>query len=788
MPDEHGHDGAGARARDDRPTLAGEGATAFDAPGRPVAPGRSGVWGIPDRIGNYEIRRVIASGGMGTVFEAVQDQPRRVVALKVMRAGVASAAALRRFEHEAQILGRLRHPGIAQVYEAGAQEVGGAMVPYFAMEYVAGGRAITEHAAARRMPMRERLALFAEVCDAVHHGHQKGVIHRDLKPANILVDAAGRAKVIDFGVARATDSDVASTTQHTEAGQVIGTLQYMSPEQIDADPSDIDVRSDVYTLGVALYELLAGRPPYTVADSSAVRAGRIIKEQAPTSLSAIAPALRGDVETIVLKALEKERERRYQSALELKQDIERYLASEPISARKPSVVYQVRVFARRNKAAFGAAVAVLVVALAAAVVSVGFALREAAARRAADRANAIAQRQRAEADAARDGARREAENAEAANRFLREVLSMASPSRAMGRTVTVRDAVEQAAGRIPSLTTGRPGTEAAIRSAVGATLRSLGQFEQAEGHLRAAVELLTRDRGEDAPETLGARMELAAAIMERGMHAEALEETTRALQGFRRSLGDRAAPTIQALNQLAWHLYNAGRAGEAEPLFRETLVGFDATLGKDAQQSIKARTNLAACLADVGKTDEALPLAERGRDGLIALLGPKHPDSVYARHIHAYVLMQRDRYAEAAALYGPIVADAIEVYGAEHPYAVYPENNLAWSLLEAGRPDEAQTVFERVLDVRRRTLGPDHRFTFDTLRGIARSEHERGRSVEALAIVTEAYGRCAGAHGREDHESRNLAELAGAICESLGRADEAGSWRARAANDGAPVK
>lgn len=304
---------------------------------------------LPDSIGKYSIKRVIASGGMGIVYEARQENPRRAVAVKVMNRGVASKSAMRRFEFEAQVLGRLRHPGIAQIYEAGTHSAGGVDVPYFAMEYIPNAQTITQFAFERRLNTRERLKLFAQVCEAVHHGHQKGVIHRDLKPSNILVDSSGQVKIIDFGVARGTDSDLALTTQQTDMGQLIGTLQYMSPEQVQADPNDIDTRSDVYALGVVLFELLTERLPYDVREVAIHEATRVIREGQPTRLSLINKTLRGDVETIALKALEKDRTRRYQSASDFGMDIQRYLSNEPIAARPPSMVYRLGKFVRRRR-------------------------------------------------------------------------------------------------------------------------------------------------------------------------------------------------------------------------------------------------------------------------------------------------------------------------------------------------------------------------------------------------------------------------------------------------------
>jgi len=292
-------------------------------------------------VGAYTIRSRIASGGMGTVYLAEQANPRREVALKVMHGGFAGAALRRRFEHEAQILGLLRHPNIAQVYEAGTAKVDvedgpARRVSFFALEYVPGATSITDYAAGLNLTTRRRLELFAEVCDAVHHGHQRGIVHRDLKPANILVDESGHAKIVDFGIARVTDSDVAVTTMQTDAGQLIGTLAYMSPEQCAADPREIHTPSDVYSLGVVLFELLTGKLPYDVSHLTIHAAARMICEQTPATPSQFDRNLKGDVETIVLKAMEKDRSKRYASAAALGEDIRRHLRGESIAARPPT--------------------------------------------------------------------------------------------------------------------------------------------------------------------------------------------------------------------------------------------------------------------------------------------------------------------------------------------------------------------------------------------------------------------------------------------------------------------
>ena len=292
---------------------------------------------IGKQIGQYTLTRLIAAGGMGHVFAARQEHPAREVAVKILRPGFGSRSALARFRLEPEVLGRLQHPNIAQVFEAGLHvDEQGTAAPFFAMELIADAQALDAYADREKLDLHRRLELFAKVCDAVHHGHQKGVIHRDLKPGNILVGRDGEPKVIDFGVARATDADIARTTQCTRVGELVGTICYMSPEQCDGDSSKIDTRSDIYSLGVVLYELLTGAAPYEATDTTIYGAVRAIKDEPPRLPSTLKRRLRGDVDAILLKALEKDPARRYASAADLVQDIRRHLAGDPIEARRPS--------------------------------------------------------------------------------------------------------------------------------------------------------------------------------------------------------------------------------------------------------------------------------------------------------------------------------------------------------------------------------------------------------------------------------------------------------------------
>jgi serine/threonine protein kinase len=313
------------------------------------------------RIAGFAIGSVIGSGGMGVVYVAEQERPHRTVALKVMNRALRASGVLRRFELEAEVLGRLQHPGIAQVHEAGAADISGQpggsrAQPYIAMELI-NGPPLDEFARRERLDSRQCLEIVARVCDAVHHAHQRGIIHRDLKPANILVDSSGQPKVLDFGVAR--DTAQTNTSMHTGAGQLIGTLAYMSPEQVLADPEGIDTRADVYALGVILYQLLTGRLPHQLDQKPLPEAARIIRDEEPSRPGTWDRILRGEIETIVLKALCKDRQRRYQSAADLAQDVRRFLDGRPIAAKDDSAFYVLRKQIRRHRGAFAAAAVML---------------------------------------------------------------------------------------------------------------------------------------------------------------------------------------------------------------------------------------------------------------------------------------------------------------------------------------------------------------------------------------------------------------------------------------------
>ncbi len=549
--------------------------------------------GVPRRIGHYAIRSVVASGGMGTVYKAVQENPRRVVAIKIMKAGVASGSALRRFEFESQLLGRLRHPGIAQVYEAGTHEDAGGTLPFFAMEYIPNAKDMLAYAREKKLGTREKIELFARVCDAVHHGHQKGIVHRDLKPSNILINPSGDPKIIDFGVARATDSDLALTVMQTNVGQLIGTVQYMSPEQCEADPDDIDIRSDVYALGVTLYELLCGRVPYQVDKAPLHEATRIIREQNPARPSTVDAKLRGDVETIVLKALEKERDRRYQSAAELARDLRHYLAGEAIHARPASMLYQLRVFARRNKAAIAVLLAMVAIIVTSAVAITAVYFRS------------VTNELRADA-AQRKG--------DATETYLREILKSFDPTR-RGETVGMSEFLDEAGARIDEHFADQPLLEARVRSELAMKylfldlLQNTGRLEEhwgsAMGHLNRAMEIRSRELGEEHPETIES-IELLGQFLGYGRDPAQSEQLRRQVLDIRmRTLATDAPETLEAASNLASILQSRGKLEEAEGLQREVYDTNRRLHGDEAEATVTSLGKLAAIRQERGDLADA---------------------------------------------------------------------------------------------------------------------------------------------------------------------------------------
>ncbi|MBL8761459.1 MAG: serine/threonine protein kinase, partial [Phycisphaerae bacterium] len=486
-------------------------------------------------IGRYTIIRPIGVGGMGVVYAARQDAPDRVVALKLVRPGFVSSSMLRRLSREASTLGMLQHPGIAQVYDAGTDQRSGAAIPFVAMELVEG-RPLDKFARERGLSTREKLELFARVCDGVAHAHQRGVIHRDLKPANIHVTGDSQPKILDFGIARLADRAGQATLQ-SEVGQVLGTLAYMSPEQVSGDPTRLDIRTDVYALGVILHELLVGRPPLDVANSSVHAAIRVISEEEPRSIAFHDPTLKGDIETIVAKALEKDPARRYGTAAGLAEDIRRFLQDQPILARPPTRTYLIGKFVRRHRALVGATTIIFLTL----VGGIATTLWQAAEARAKTR----------------EVEQQLTTNAQI-NRFFLQIIMAASPEMSLGREVTVRHALDQAAERIAPEKIEDARMRAAIHGTIGRAYVNVGEMEKGEKHLRASVEIGSAAESPGSPENVYSSAALAQMLCDTKRKGEA----TALCRGLMPRATAELGPTHDAVLDLRHSLANSLEIGD----------------------------------------------------------------------------------------------------------------------------------------------------------------------------------------------------------------------------------
>lgn len=651
----------------------------------------------PEHIGQYHIKRVIASGGMGTVYEAEQQHPKRSVAVKVIKTGIVSRAMLRRFEFESQILARLRHPNIAQVYEAGMHRDASGVTPFFAMEYIPNATPITTFARSKQLGTTELLELFIQVCEAAHHGHQKGVIHRDLKPSNVLVDTAGQAKIIDFGVARSTDSDMAVTTLQTSVGQLIGTLQYMSPEQCAADPQDLDTRSDVYALGVILYELLCDRLPYDITGLEIHQATAVIRDRAPTRLSAIVKTLRGDIETIVLKALEKDRDRRYQSAADLAQDLRRFLNSEAISARPPSMIYHVRIFARRNKALVGSVATVFAILVVASVVSMMAYLNAEDARAKAEVSRLAAVSAQAETEVQRKEAEQNYSQAKVIRDFFLGTMDFLGRTAKQNRDVTARGLLYQfgewtSEGELSA----EPLAEAVVRLTLARWYAGFGDFPLAEEHIEKALALRQSNLSENHPDVLRAKQVKAWILNQQGKFVEAEPLARDSYEGLRliQQPGERNRGF--AFGILVENLEGQQKFAEIEDVARSEWEAYRDAHGEE-QRGAQDRLNVYwRALHSQGKDDEAVPLAAHYIE-LKKRSAGKPNARISDVHSAAELLLTcefEDLRDVNTAL--ELAEKADQMAKGRNPWVA---NNLAQAYFESGRRNEAVTTQERAISL-----------------------------------------------------------------------------------------
>ncbi|MCW5775747.1 MAG: serine/threonine protein kinase [Phycisphaeraceae bacterium] len=702
---------------------------------------------MPERIGTYRIVRLLGQGGMGAVYEAEQDRPHRRVALKLMRPGLVSQRALRRFEHEAEVLGRLQHTGIAQIYEAGLHDG----LPFFAMEFV-DGLPLTAYANARGLSTRDRLRLFARVCDAIHHAHTKGVVHRDLKPANILVTEVGEPpeplpKVLDFGIARATDSDMTVTTRQTDVGQIMGTLPYMSPEQVAGDCHDIDTRSDVFALGVLLYELLAGRLPYDLERHVIAEAARMIQHDEPTRLSSVDSQLRGDIETIVGKALEKERDRRYQSAHDLGSDIRRYLADEPIAARPPSTWYQLRKFARRNRGLAGGVAAVFAVLLLG-LIGTTYGLTQAVQARAAAEANerlAIREAERAEMEATRATAA-EAEAEQRADELEKVAAFQAAQLGGIDVALMGSRLRDGIIGKRRAALETRGADETAIEAAlaelenvlVGINFTNIALETLDENIFERALNAID-EQFEDQPLVRARLLQTVAdTLRELGLLDRATVPQTEALEIRRRVLGDEHPDTLESLHNMGTLLYERGKLTEAEVLWRELVQSARRVLGNEDPRTLTVIESMGVLRSAQGELPEAESYFREALEGRRRVLGDEHLDTVRSLGRLATLMSRRGEFGDAEAYNREVLASYRRLLGDRNRATLASIGSMAWVLRARGKLGEAEPYFREALEGCRAVLGNHHPSTLRAISDMGSLLQSRGRFAEAEPYFREA--------------------------------------------------
>lgn len=672
----------------------------------------------PDtRIGPYRIERVLGSGGMGTVYLAHQERPSRQVALKLMRSLGSSPSELRRFEAEAEILGRLRHPAIATVYEFGVHGEGAQATPYFAMEYVEGGLDLVAFAARAELSARARVELVVALCDAVQHAHGKGVIHRDIKPGNVLVDERGTLKVIDFGVARIVRADLARSIGVT-GGEALGTIAYASPEQLQGDWRDVDVRADVYSIGATLFELLAGRPPFVAAERALVAVLREVCESPAPAPSHFAPDAPHELDWIVLKCLEKERERRYATADELANDLRRWLAGEPVRAAPPSTLYRARKFVARNRVAVAAAgivFASLVVALAISIRKTReadeqrlIALRasEASERdaRAAREAAREADEQRQLAALASEQSTKDAQAAQLESRrrqavidSLRSMLGAVSPEED-GRTVTLFELLERRRSNLET----EFADDARLRVQLqGFLIEAYGNLGLAEHGLELAESSLAtmeREGGYSPSEVTAMQFFIARRYFERGRMEEGGELVRRAseLLGSGEKLPEDG---VAALQMQAMVLDKQGRVDESIAAFRKALEVARASLGDDHLMTMMLMSETALGHALKRNLDEAERLAREAHERAHRVLAPGNSMLPLFSMRLGSVLSAAGKTAESIELQREVVAQTERIFGEHHRNVAQAHRELAAVLLACRRYDEAAVCAQRALEL-----------------------------------------------------------------------------------------
>lgn len=698
--------------------------------------------GVPEWIGPYHLLGELGRGGMGRVYLAEQTAPvRRSVAIKLVLGAAASDEVLHRFESERQALALMNHPNVAQIYDAGTTRDG---APFFAMEHVPGVP-ITLYADERQLGVEARLGLFLKVCGAIQHAHRRGILHRDIKPSNVLIAELGEGptpKVIDFGLAKALSGELGADPQQTRFGVFLGTPSYMSPEQCTLGGPPIDTRTDVYGLGALLYELLSGSAPFDaerLSETPIDQMVRLIREEEPPrpsrrleelraagKLDATAEveerhrALLRDLDWVVLKALEKEPDRRYGSADELARDIERFLASEPVEARRPTVRYRAQRYVRRHRVLIASTAAALVVVAA----SLGWGLYR--SRQEAARAN------------------REAEAARQISNFMVDIFSVSNPSQSRGNSVTAREILDQGAEKLEHQLADQPEVRAKLLDTIGTVYIQLGLYDRAAEIADKALALRERVLGPNHLDVATSLETRAWVHFLQDQNAASLPLLERVLAIRERAFGPDAPQVALSLGNLASVQRELRQHSEAEANYLRAIAIFERSAPDDAELPALLN-NLATIYADQQQWDKAEPIHRRALDIRRRLLGNDHPQTVMSINNFGWMLYRGAegkpaKLAEAESLLREALATNEKLLGPDHPDLALNLNNLGLLLIDSGRLAEAEPLVLRGLAIREKALAPDHRNVGHSLFALGRLRAAQGRTAEAGPLLERSLG------------------------------------------------
>jgi eukaryotic-like serine/threonine-protein kinase len=706
----------------------------------------------------FELVRKLGEGGMGQVWLAEQVAPvRRQVAVKLIKAGMYDEAVVQRFQSERQSLAIMDHPAIAKVFDAGTTPQG---QPFLVMEYVPG-LPITDYCDQHKLSIKDRIELFIHACEGVQHAHQKAIIHRDLKPSNILVievDGKPVPRIIDFGLAKTTAPQVSG--EFTQLGQFIGTPGYMSPEQVNLSARDIDTRTDVYTLGVVLYVLLTGLQPFETKrreKPSLEEWLRQLREEEPPNpstkvsgdkdtSSATAEArrteprqlisqLRGDLDWITMKALERDRTRRYGTPSELAADLKRFLNHEPVIARPASPGYRLRKYIRRHRVAMSVGAGLLLVLLAFSVVQ-ALQLRETT-------------RERDHAKQERDRANQERDRATRIAAFMSNMFKVPDPSEARGNSVTAREILDRAANDIGKGLAQDPDVQSQMLHEMAGTYNNLGLYARAHELAQRALDARLSLHGTDDPKTLESMTQLGLILHMEGHDVDAEPLDRRALEDERRVLGADDPLTLETADDLAMVLKPLGRFPEAEKLAREVVDLSGRRLGPESALTLRAQNHLASILFYEGHAADAEKVLRPALDVERRVWGADHPETMKALAMLAISLHHENRFAEAESLYREVLAASGRVLGSEHPSTAIAMGNLASILGDEGHSPEALKLQRQALAIFSRTLGPDHPSTLMCELNLTRGLRAEGQLQEAEGMQRQILATEIRAHGAE---------------------------------------